>query len=135
MASEYGFVYVLSNPAMPGVYKIGMTTRSPMARAVELSKWTGVPADFRVEYYGEFPRPRDIEQEAHSCFDYQRVSFGREFFSEHLGAIVERIASMGPITSWESADAAHAVYRFVREHNEALDQLAVEVEAMREAKP
>lgn len=44
-----GWVYVLSNPCMPGIYKIGMTTTSPEVRARELSSATGVPAPFKVE--------------------------------------------------------------------------------------
>ncbi|MDC0850100.1 GIY-YIG nuclease family protein [Pseudomonas aeruginosa] len=41
--SGYGFVYVLTSPAMPGLYKVGATTRSPRQRAEELSRGTGVP--------------------------------------------------------------------------------------------
>ena len=44
-----GWVYVLSNEFMPGIYKIGMTTTSPATRAKELSSATGVPAPFKIE--------------------------------------------------------------------------------------
>ncbi|WP_220385717.1 GIY-YIG nuclease family protein, partial [Klebsiella pneumoniae] len=43
-----GWVYVLSNPCMPGIYKVGMTTTSPEVRARELSSATGVPAPFKI---------------------------------------------------------------------------------------
>ena len=39
----YGFIYVLSNMHMPDIYKVGMTTKAPHARAAELSATTGVP--------------------------------------------------------------------------------------------
>lgn len=134
MANEIGFVYVLSNQSMPGFYKIGMTMRSPTARAIELGRVTGVPSDFVVEYYAEFPSPRDIERELHEDFAYCRPNAGREFFKTDLGVLVERIASLGPISSWETADASFAVYKFAKEFNESMDQLASEVELMRGGK-
>ncbi|MGP8777143.1 GIY-YIG nuclease family protein [Pseudomonas aeruginosa] len=51
--SGYGFVYVLTSPAMPGLYKVGATTRSPRQRAEELSRGTGVPHEFEVAFYAE----------------------------------------------------------------------------------
>ena len=47
---KIGEVYVLSNPAMPGICKIGFTTRDPRVRAEELfQNSTGVPTPFHVE--------------------------------------------------------------------------------------
>jgi hypothetical protein len=43
-----GFIYVLKNPHMLRLVKIGYTDRSPRARASELSNHTGVPGDFSV---------------------------------------------------------------------------------------
>ena len=43
MAAEYGFVYVLRNECMPGIYKIGMTARPPSQRRDELSAATSAP--------------------------------------------------------------------------------------------
>ena len=45
-----GWVYVLTNPAMPGVVKIDLTTKTPKAHAVELTAATGVPMPFKVEW-------------------------------------------------------------------------------------
>lgn len=45
-SNSHGIVYVLTNPAMPGLVKIGMTTRSDIdARMKELYS-TGVPVPF-----------------------------------------------------------------------------------------
>lgn len=44
-----GWVYILSNEYMPGIYKIGMTTNSPEARAKELSSATGVPIHSKLK--------------------------------------------------------------------------------------
>jgi len=47
---EYGIVYLLTNPVMPGVVKIGMTTREDMdARMRELYS-TGVPVPFECRF-------------------------------------------------------------------------------------
>ena len=45
-----GWVYILTNPAMPNMVKIGFTTRSLEARADELTAATGVPLPFVVAW-------------------------------------------------------------------------------------
>ena len=40
-----GYVYILSNPAMPGLLKIGYTERDVQERVKELSN-TGIPSPF-----------------------------------------------------------------------------------------
>ena len=42
-SSNHGYVYILSNPGMPGLLKIGMTRFDPTRRVQELSSATGVP--------------------------------------------------------------------------------------------
>ena len=44
-----GIVYVLTNPAMTGIVKIGKTTRGMSARLSELYS-TGVPLPFECAY-------------------------------------------------------------------------------------
>lgn len=74
-----GFVYILTNEAMPGLCKVGMTMRSPRARALELSAATGVPQPFDVAYYCEMEDPAAHERRIHAEFNHLRVA-GREFF-------------------------------------------------------
>lgn len=74
-----GFVYILTNESMPGLCKVGMTMRSPHARALELSAATGVPQPFGVVYYCEMKDPAAHEKRLHAEFDHLRVA-GREFF-------------------------------------------------------
>jgi len=76
----YGFVYVLANQSMPGIYKIGHTTRAPMQRAAELSGTTGVPTPFIVAYYAEVLDPSKFERCAHETFATNRICQSREFF-------------------------------------------------------
>ena len=76
----FGFVYILFNPWMPGVLKIGCTNRSPNERAQELSKPTGVPEDFSVLAYFEMQDFQHYERKIHTDFDHLRVNHCREFF-------------------------------------------------------
>lgn len=48
--SNHGYVYILSNPSMPGLLKIGMTRFDPTRRVQELSSATGVPTQFQLIY-------------------------------------------------------------------------------------
>ena len=66
MSEEAGVIYILSNPAMPGLVKLGKTTNLP-ARLKSLYG-TGVPVPFqyvfakRVGNYHEVERPPCDEQ-------------------------------------------------------------------------
>ena len=46
-----GFVYIMSNPAFPGLLKIGRSRKDPtIDRVNELTLSAGVPQPFKVEY-------------------------------------------------------------------------------------
>ncbi len=74
-----GYVYVLTNDAMPGLVKVGRTTRDPESRACELFQ-TGVPVPFEVYFSALFPDCIDAEAHVHRELTLSRVSEGREFF-------------------------------------------------------
>lgn len=74
-----GYVYILSNPSMPRLLKIGKTTRDVYQRADELHQ-TGVPTPFKVEEYFETPDCDALEATVHQKLSEHRVSVGREFF-------------------------------------------------------
>lgn len=100
---SYGFVYILGNPAFPGIYKIGMTERSPSLRCKELSGSTSVPSPFVLIAYYEFEDARLVEQETHRHLAEYRVNDGREFFDVNLFSIVETIrGGFCPISEYES---------------------------------
>ncbi len=83
-----GWVYVLSNQFMPGIYKIGMTTTSPATRAKELSSATGVPAPFKIEAAFHCEDPAGSESSIHEALAGFRVNESREFFNEELEEIL-----------------------------------------------
>ena len=43
---EYGIVYLLTNPVMPGLVKIGMTTQEDIDKRMKELYTTGVPVPF-----------------------------------------------------------------------------------------
>lgn len=79
-----GFIYVMSNPAMPGLLKIGRTNDLERRR-LELSSATGVPVPFRIEHFVEVNDPVYAEFMAHHVLYRERISFDREFFEVSLG--------------------------------------------------
>lgn len=72
-----GWVYVMSNPAIPNVIKIGFTTKDPNERAKELG--TGAPQAYEVEYEVLVRDPKKIEKSAHKKLASKNA--GKEWFS------------------------------------------------------
>ena len=58
------WVYVITNKTMPGLHKIGFSTKDPVLRAEELSH-TGSPHPYTVVYDALVENARDIEQAVH----------------------------------------------------------------------
>ncbi len=79
-----GYVYILTNEVMPGLVKIGKTTRDPYTRAREISGTTGVPKPFEVAHYVYVSDCDQVEQIAHSQLWRYRVNNRREFFQISL---------------------------------------------------
>lgn len=83
-----GWVYVLSNKAMPDIVKIGYSTKDPSLRADEL-KGTGLPHSFVVEYDALVVDPRDVEQQVHQQLREHHES--KEFFRITVSQAIEYI--------------------------------------------
>ena len=75
-----GIVYVLTNPAMPGLVKIGMTTRSDVTARINQLYTTGVPLPFDCEYAVTVKDVSQVEESLHFAFGDNRVNSNREFF-------------------------------------------------------
>lgn len=82
-----GFVYVLANQAMPGLVKVGFTSKFPEGRASQL-RTTGVPLPFSVEYRCLAMQPDRVERRAHEILSDCRVANGREFFRAEVGQVI-----------------------------------------------
>lgn len=91
---DIGHLYVLANSAMPGLVKVGKTTRSPSERASELSSATGLPSPFIVVYEQLFSDCSAAESFVHAYLSAKgfRISDNREFFSAPVNDVVRAIA-------------------------------------------
>lgn len=76
----HGFVYALSNPSMPGICKIGFTTKHPRIRMAELSRATSCPTPFELLGYFGSACPEFAEKNIHASLAEFRVNNMREFF-------------------------------------------------------
>lgn len=74
-----GYVYILSNESLPGLIKIGKTTRTVEQRANELFT-SGLPTPFKIEHEILTPNCHELEDVVHHHFCDWRVSPDREFF-------------------------------------------------------
>jgi hypothetical protein len=73
-----GYLYCLSNPSIPNLLKIGMTTRTPEERAKELFT-TGVATPFNIEFSRKVSNPGQKEKDIHKILENYRIP-SREFF-------------------------------------------------------
>jgi hypothetical protein len=78
--NDSGILYVLTNPVMPGLVKIGLTTQTVEERIRELSSATGVPVRFECYFAAEVPSMAEKEHRLHQIFLEVRVNPNREFF-------------------------------------------------------
>ena len=90
-----GIVYVLTNPAMPGLVKIGKTARGSInARLNELYS-TGVPVPFECAFAARVTDEAKVESAFHRAFGPYRLNPKREFFQiepEQAIALLELMA-------------------------------------------
>lgn len=98
---QEGYLYVLSNEAMPGLVKIGRTERQPETRAREL-RTTGVPHSFKLEFSIRVSDSAVAEEQVHRLLSERgaRTSGDREFFylsiAEAIDAVRAVSAECGP---------------------------------------
>lgn len=110
-----GYVYILINPSMPGLIKIGRTLRDSRMRARELSS-TGVPTPFQVAFELFTEQHEALEAMIHNELNDFRVSASREFFRYPLDkAIALLIKSAKPLQNSTEQYVAEDVTQRLRE--------------------
>jgi hypothetical protein len=95
---EYnGWIYILSNKTIPGLYKIGHTKNNVDERAREISRATGVPVPFRVEWAFNCFDSELLEKEVHRALETFRFASNREFFEVELSKAKQVITELGQV--------------------------------------
>jgi len=111
---EQGWVYVLVNSSIPGMFKVGRTTRPPLERAAELSAATGVATPFVIAFEHEFADCVTAEQQIHAELDRrgQRIAPNREFFrgpsAEIIRVMLDAAGAAGAIAGVPRTPASNA---------------------------
>ena len=99
-------VYLLTNPTMPGLVKIGRTTDLE-TRLRSLSTHSGVPVPFECFYACEVTHSTKVEKALHDAFGDHRINPKREFFRlnpDRAVAILELVALGNAAPTVEIAD-------------------------------
>ena len=110
-----GCVYILENPAMPDLIKIGYTNRTAEDRAMELYQGvTGVPKPFVVVYKEECEAPQKLEAAVHKKLAHYRVNENREFFAYPADAASQLVQELHKFqnAAWWRRWTSHFLTRF-----------------------
>lgn len=75
-----GIVYILENAAMPGLVKIGKTSRSSIKERLNDLYNTSVPVPFDCVYAARVDNETEVERAFHEAFGPNRINPKREFF-------------------------------------------------------
>lgn len=80
MIMALSIVYVLTNPAMPDLVKIGCTSQEDANTRLGQLYTTGVPVPFKLEFACKVENPGEVERALHRAFAPYRINSRREFF-------------------------------------------------------
>jgi hypothetical protein len=93
-------VYVLTNPAMPGLTKIGKTRQEDVTSRMSQLYTTGVPVPFECIYACQVKDSDSVETALHMAFGNTRVNLRREFFQiEPERVVAMKLLAMQDVTS------------------------------------
>jgi hypothetical protein len=80
MGNNQGIVYILENPGMPDMIKIGMTTNEDVKIRMAQLYTSGVALPFECIYAARVSNYEKVEKALHIAFGPNRVNPRREFF-------------------------------------------------------
>lgn len=99
--TENQIVYVLTNPAMPGLVKIGKKTQLEVEDRMKQLYSTGIPVPFDCAFACKVKDASEVEKALHFAFGNVRINPNREFFKlepERVVAVL-KLLKVDEITS------------------------------------
>jgi T5orf172 domain len=99
MTDHQGYVYILSNPSMPGLLKIGITTDTIDIRGSNLYT-TGVPEPFKLEAWYWASSASHVEKRIHKILHAVRPNLEREFFRISFDDAIKILKDNLPDITW-----------------------------------
>lgn len=90
-------VYIFTNRGMPGLCKIGYTSRNDVKERAKELYTTGVPYPFQIYYACQVINGKKIEKTLHKLFDEQRVNDNREFFETEPEKVILALQLASPV--------------------------------------
>ncbi len=119
-------VYVLTNPAIPGLVKIGRTSQEDASTRIAQLYTSGVPVPFTIEFACRVETADEVERALHIAFSPNRINPRREFF---------RIEPEQAIAILRLLHVDEATQEVVQQPNEVDQQSLVAAEQMRARRP
>lgn len=119
-------VYVLTNPAMPGLIKIGMTTQLEVDARLRQLYSTGVPVPFDCAFACRVKDALEVERALHYAFGKDRINPNREFFRIEADRVIAVLRLL------QVEDITDAVEQTIDADTDAADRQSAEV--MKEAR-
>ena len=95
MANMTKIVYALTNPSMPGLVKIGHTSKDDVQKRMHELFTTGVPLPFSCIKAVTVDNPKTIEKALHAAFDGHRINESREFFEIEPNQVILLLEALG----------------------------------------
>lgn len=109
-----GYVYILTNPSLDGMIKVGRTVRDSRSRARELFT-TGLPTPFQVAFEIFSDHHEKLEADFHQELLDFRVSSSREFFRYPLDKAIVLLQKLNtPPSSEDSIFQAEDIFEALK---------------------
>lgn len=94
MSKSQGVIYVLVNPSLEGLIKVGYTTRTIEERVKELSSSTSIPTPFIPIYWRRVSEVEHLEKRIHTQLKSYGFSHGKEYFKVAPPIVIDLIISI-----------------------------------------
>lgn len=105
--TKENIIYVLSNPAMPGLIKVGKTHRKDFKNRIYELYTTSIPFPFECEYAAQVKDADILEKTIFSSFARFRINKKREFLDIEPEAIINicRLVEIKELNKLENQDS------------------------------